>query len=107
MNELTQSAYSDIPLIPTLNIALIHTGRSVIIRFREGWRPKLKVKSKELIVEVPAKVALPGLILYALYFGYDKYLEIKGKRLDNNLKKIELREKLKTSRQRPRHSTNR
>jgi hypothetical protein len=86
---------SKIVLTPTLNIEFIHTGKSVIIRYSEGWKPKIRVKGKDLIIEVPVKAALPGLILYTFYVGFDKYLELQGKKLDNELKKIELQQKLK------------
>jgi hypothetical protein len=94
---LTRIASSEIILVPSLDINFIHTGRSVIIRFNEGWRPKVKIKKGDIIIDVPGKVAIAGLILYSFYTGYDKYLDTENKRLDLQIKKNELREKLKNS----------
>jgi hypothetical protein len=92
--QLSKLSYSDVLLTPTLDVTLIHTGRSIIIRFNEGWKPKIKIRKGDLIIDIPGKVAICGLVLYTLYTGYEKYLDSENKRLDILLKKLELKEKL-------------
>lgn len=93
-NELTNNSLANFKVTPTLDIQLIHTGRSVIIRFKEGWKPKFKAKKGDFIIEVPYRVALPGLILYSLYFCYDKSLDLRVKRLDIQIKQQELKNRI-------------
>lgn len=94
--ELRSTSSFRFPISPTLNISIIRTGNSVIIRFREGWKPSVKIKDSDITIGLPKKVALPGLILYAIFLGYDSYLDTQMKRLDLQLKKSELEEKLST-----------
>ena len=82
-------------LQPTLDISLIHTGQSVVIRFRNGWFPKISIDRSDLVIEVPKVIGICGLVLYSLYLGYDKVLDLENKRLDNQLKKQELKEYIK------------
>lgn len=94
-SNLGQINYPKPIITPALNITLIKTGHSVIIQFEEGWKPKIKTSKDDIRIYLPKKVALPGLILYAIYFGYTAYIDTQIKRVDLELKKSELEEKLK------------
>jgi hypothetical protein len=87
-----------------LEIESINTGQSIRIRFKEGWKPKIRVRRGELEVGVPANLGIPAILIYFLLTGAQKitdmrndYLDGQLKEMDIKLKRIELYEKIEES----------
>lgn len=78
------------PYRNVLKIKSIETGQSIRFRFSEGWKPRFRFDKKELEINVPRKLGIPIIILYLLFTGAQKIVELKGELLDNELKKLEI-----------------
>ena len=96
--------FNDHPIRNFMEVSSIHTGDSIRFSFKEGWRPEFSTNEKEIEIRLPKKIAVTGLVLYFLLnaFRYtidtnNSVLDNQLKKLDIEIKKIELYQKLQTS----------
>ncbi len=92
---------NDCPIRNFMEVSSVHTGDSIRFSLKEGWRPEFSLVENEIEIKLPKKIAVPALVLYFLLnaFGYsidicNTALDNQLKRLDIEIKKIELYQKL-------------
>ncbi|QOI98540.1 MAG: hypothetical protein HRU69_14065 [Flammeovirgaceae bacterium] len=81
------------PFKNILEVQSINTGQSIRFRFKEGWKPNIRIKKGELKIDVPRKLGIPILVLYFLLAGVQKVAELRNDILDNELKQLEIQMK--------------
>ena len=74
-----------------LEIESINTGNSINIKFKEGWKPSIKVSKSKLNINVPVNLGIPAIVLYLLLLGAQKIITLKNDLLDGQLKEMELK----------------
>jgi hypothetical protein len=82
--------FYDYPFSNILKIKSIETGQSIRLKFCEGWKPRIRVSNNELEINVPKNLGIPLMILYLLFSGAQKVIEMNGNMLDNELKRLEI-----------------
>lgn len=95
---------NDHPYRNFMEVSSVHTGDSIRFSFKEGWRPEFSINEKEIEIKLPKKIAVTALVLYfllnAFRYSFDTYnsvLDSQLKKLDIEIKKIELYQKLHKS----------
>lgn len=95
---------NDRPMRNFMEVSDVHTGDSIRISLKEGWRPEFNLDENEIKIKIPKKIAVPALVLFfllnAFKYSIDTHnavLDNQLKRLDIEIKKIELYQKLKES----------
>lgn len=81
------------PFKNILEVKSIETGNSIRFRFKEGWKPHIRIKKKDLEIEVPKKLGIPIIVVYLLLTGVQRVAEIRNEVLDNELKQLEIQMK--------------
>src|SRR5690606_15717877 len=76
-----------------LEVQSIETGQSIRFRFKEGWKPNIRIKKKELQIDVPRKLGIPLVVVYLLLTSVQKMAELRNEMLDNELKQLEIQMK--------------
>jgi hypothetical protein len=76
-----------------LEVQSIETGQSIRFRFKEGWKPNIRIKKKELQIDVPRKLGIPLVVVYLLLTSVQKIAELRNEMLDNELKQLEIQMK--------------
>jgi hypothetical protein len=76
-----------------LEVQSIETGQSIRFRFKEGWKPSIRIKKEELQIDVPKNLGVPIVIIYILLTSAQKIVELRNTILDNELKKLEIKMK--------------
>jgi uroporphyrinogen-III synthase len=94
----------DKPMRNFMEVSSIHTGDSIRLSLKEGWRPEFSTDESGMEIKLPKKIAVPALVLYFLLNSIRYSIELSNeildnqiKRLDVEIKKIELYQKLAQS----------
>jgi hypothetical protein len=88
--ELTKLAKTSKKIKPSLELTSIHTGKSIIWVYKEGWVPSMKPKDGNLEISLNYKIGLTALIIGALAAAIPNYLSSRNAILDNELKRNEI-----------------
>jgi len=78
------------PFRNILEVQSIETGQSIRFRFKEGWKPSIRIRRKEVQIEVPRKIGIPLIVIYFLLEAASRYVEFRNQVLDNELKQLEI-----------------
>lgn len=81
------------PFKNILEVRSIETGQSIKFGFKEGWKPNIRIRDKELEIDVPKNIGIPIIIIYLLLLGTQKVVDLRNKSLDNELKQLEIKMK--------------
>ena len=81
------------PFKNILEVQSIETGQSIRFRIKEGWKPNIRIKKKELQIDVPRKLGIPIVVVYLLLTSVQKIAELRNEMLDNELKQLEIQMK--------------
>jgi hypothetical protein len=88
--EYLQLANSQIEKIPSFTIVAMHTGQSLKYSYGGGLVPKIKKEGNDYILSVSAKIAIPVIVAYYLFKGFDTYLDMQNKLKDSKIKDQEI-----------------
>lgn len=78
------------PFRNILEVQRIETGESIRFRFKEGWKPSIRIRKRELQIDVPRKIGIPLIVVYFLLIAAQRYAELQNQVLDNELKRLEI-----------------
>jgi hypothetical protein len=99
-NSLLENSYPvyffekyDRPFRNFLEIESINTGKSITIKFKEGWKPEFRVRNNELEINIPVKLGIPAIVLYFLLTGAQRITTMRNDYLDGQLKDLEIQVK--------------
>ncbi|WP_313515984.1 hypothetical protein [Sphingobacterium sp.] len=75
---------------PILEVNSVHTGNSITIKLREGWKPSTKIEDGEIIIYVPKMLGIPLMVAASLATVAVTYQELRKNYLEIEIAKIEL-----------------
>src|SRR5690606_33924719 len=78
------------PFRNILEVQSIETGQSIRFKFKEGWKPDIRIKKGELRIDIPKKIGIPVIVIYFLILSVQKYFELRNSILDIELKQLEI-----------------
>lgn len=75
---------------PVLDVDSLHTGNSITIKLKEGWKPSTRLEDGEFILYIPKMLGVPLMVAASLVTAAITYQEITKNAIEIDIAKIEL-----------------